>query len=340
MKAVVLVKQGPADKAFEIQEMDKPAIKPHEVLVQVDAFGLNFADVMARLGYYEDCPPLPAIIGYDVVGTIDEVGTEVSHLKKGQRVMALSRFGGYAEFVATDARAAVAIDASISDGIATALATQCGTAYYCAEEMVRLHPGDHVLIQAAAGGVGSALVQMAKHRGCIVYGTASTKKQDFLRSLGVDHPIDYRNTDFEEVIKKQRGGEGLDVIFDSIGGQSVKKGLKLLGHGGRIVLYGAASMTDTNKNIFKMIKVGTGFGLHSPIKFLKNSQSMMGVNMLRIADHRPETLKRSLEGAVKMAQDGILTPHIGGEFKVDQIAEAHEFLASRKSMGKVVVSWK
>ncbi len=340
MKAAVLVRHGSPDKAFEIREQAMPTTEAHQICIQVEAFGLNFADVMARRGLYEDAPPMPAVIGYDVIGHVHEVGSDVNDFQVGQKVIALTRFGAYAEYVATDARGVVAVPEDTDAGEGVALATQYGTAWYCSQVVTNLYEGEHVLIQAAAGGVGTALVQLAKHRGCIVYGTASTQKLDYLREMGVDYPIDYRTTSFDAEIRKLRGEAGLDVVFDSIGGASVKKGYKLLGSGGRLIAYGAADMTTGGrKSIFKMIKVALGFGVHSPIGFLQSSRGLIGVNMLRIADDRPDTLKRCMEGVVDYYKKGILKPKVGGAFTIDQLAEAHDLLESRKSIGKVVVSW-
>ena len=339
MKAVFLVKNGDPGRAFEIREMAEPAPKTHEVCIKVEAFGLNYADVLARLGLYPDAPKIPGVLGYDVVGRIHSIGNDVSDFQTGERVMALTRFGGYAEYACTDARAVAKIPDEMHPGVATGLATQCGTAYYCAEEMVNLHPGDHVLVQAAAGGVGTALVQMAKKRGCIVYGTASSGKLDYLKELGVDYPIDYRNVAFDEAVKRVVGDRGLDVVFDSLGGSAFKKGLKLLGRGGRMVFFGAANMTGAAKNPFKQVGVALGFGFYSPIAFIQESKAIIGVNMLRIADHRPDALNRCLVNCVKLWKEGVLKPRVAGEYTADQTGEAHAFLESRKSMGKIIVRW-
>ena len=341
MKAAFLVKNGNPDKAFEIKELPIPQAQAHEVCIQVSAFGLNFADVMARRGLYDDAPAKPCILGYDVLGKVHEVGADVKDFEVGDQVVALTRFGGYAEYATTDARAVVKVPKDIDPGEATALATQYSTAWYCGEEMVHLHEGDHILIQAAAGGVGTALVQLAKNKGCIVYGTASTGKQDYLKSMGVDHPIDYRKVDFAKEIRKIRNGKGLDVVFDSIGGASVKHGYQLLDSGGRIVCYGAADMTTGgSKSIIKMLKVASGFGIHSPIGFLQSSRGMIGVNMLRIADDKPEVLQRTMFNVVDYYKKGIFKPKVGGTYKIDQLAEAHDLLESRKSIGKIVVLWE
>lgn len=339
MKAIFLVNNGDASQAFEQREVPTPSPSPGQVLVKVDAFGLNFADVMARLGLYPDAPPLPAVIGYDIVGRIEQVGEGVDPNRVGERITALSRFGGYAEYAVTDARGAVPIGEEMDQGIALALAVQGATAIYMAEEMVRLHPGDHVLIHAAAGGVGSLLVQYAKSRGCVVYGTAgSAAKLDFLRTQGVDHPINYREEDFFTQIQQIRGEKGLDVVFDPIGGKTLKQGFKLLGAGGRIIAFGGSSMTGAT-NFFSKLRIGLSFGIYHPVAFLRNSRSMIGVNMLRLSDSRPEVSARALMRTVALAKEGTLQPLVGGKYPASQIAEAHAFLESRKSMGKVIVEW-
>ena len=221
MKAIVLTRYGRPQEAFEIQERPTPEPAAGQVRIAVEAFGLNYADVSARQGTYMDAPPIPCVIGYEVVGRVDAHGPGVTQPAIGQRVAALTRFGGYATAAVTDARAAVPIPDDLDSGLAVALPTQGGTAYYCAEEMVRLHAGDHVLVQAAAGGVGTLLVQLCKRHGCVVYGTAgSDEKLDYLRKLGVDHPINYRRDDFADAVRRVRGDAGIDVIFDSLGGSA------------------------------------------------------------------------------------------------------------------------
>lgn len=340
MKAVFLVRYGAPREAFEIREVATPEPGAGQLRIAVEAFGLNYADVSARQGTYQDAPPIPCVIGYEVVGRVDALGAGVSGPAAGTRVTALTRFGGYATHALTDARAVVPIPDDMDPGVAVALPTQCGTAYHCAEEMVRLHEGDHVLVQAAAGGVGTALVQICKHRGCVVYGTAgSDRKLDYLRDLGVDHPINYTKENFADAVRRIRGREGLDVVFDSLGGAAVRDGLKLLAPGGRIVCFGAASREASSVQILHDIRFALSFGFIHPIPLLLNSKSLIGVNMLRLSDHRPLALKRCLDGVVGMWRDGVLRPTVGGRYKVEQIAEAHEFLGGRGSVGKIVVSW-
>ncbi len=335
MKAAVLVKTGSPKEAFEIRDVPAPEISADEVLIRVEGFGLNFADVLARLGLYPDRPPLPTILGYDAVGYVMECGDNVSTLQTGDRVTAFTRFGAYAEFVKSHHLVVSKIPDEMPLGTALALSTQYCTAYYAAVEMVNLHGGDEVLVHSAAGGVGTALVQIAKNKGCTVFGTASLHKLDHCREIGVDHPIDYRNKDFVEEIRAQIGDRGLDVIFDPIGGSSTRKGFRLLGSGGRLVLFGAASMTGAG--FFGKLRVASSFGLFHPIQFLANSKSILGVNMLRVGDDRPLVLKRVFDSVVAEASAGALNPVVGKEYPLSELAFAHADLEGRRSIGKLAV---
>ena len=341
MKAIYLTKYGNAENVFDIKDADIPIPDKGEVVIKVGAFGLNFADVLARRGLYPDAPKNPALLGYDVSGTVNAVGAGVEKVKVGQRVTALTRFGGYAEYAKTIVDGVAVIPDDMDFGTATALSTQACTAYFCAEEAVKLHHGDHVLVQAAAGGVGIALVQIAKHHGCIVCGTASTRKQGFLKEIGVDIPIDYTQKNFVKEIEQKLGKKrALDVVFDSIGGKTFKRGLKALAPGGRMVSFGAASQIKGNRtNKLGALRVAMGFGFFSPIGMIVKSQAVIGVNMLRIADHRPHIFGKCLDGVVNYAVKGIIKPHIARVFKADQIAEAHYFLESRQSIGKIALEW-
>jgi len=336
MKAHFLVKQDEPINAFEIRETDKPLVQSDEVQIKVEGFGLNFADVMAMKGLYRDCPPLPAIIGYDVVGTVEAKGINANNVAIGDRVTALTRFGGYAEYAVTKASAVAKISEDLELGKALALSTQYCTAYYCTEEMTRLHKDDKVLIHAAAGGVGTALVQLAKWRECEIYGTASSHKLAYLKQQGVHHPIDYRNEDFFEAVQRTCGKGGLDVVFDPIGGAYLKKGIKLLGAGGRMVSFGASELTNA-KNKFSKMKFLWSFGLYHPVFFIGHSKSFIGVNMLRIADNRPKVFQRVLEKVVELSTQGVLNPTVGKVFEFEKLPQALEYLASRQSIGKVIV---
>ena len=339
MKAIYLVKFGEPDVAFQIRETNVPTLNENQVLIKVEAFGLNFADVSARKGKYRDCPPLPCVLGYDVVGIVETAGKNVSNVKAGDRVAALTRFGGYAEYAVTDARAVVKIQQGMVLTFAGAIAVQYCTAYYASYECVNVHEGDHVLVHAAAGGVGTALVQLLKLKGAVVFGTCgSNEKAAYLKSLGVDYPINYKTTDYKTEVTRILGKKKLDVIFDSIGGKYVRDGIDLLGTGGRMVCYGASQIMMSG-NFFSKIRSALQFGIYHPASFMIKSKSLIGVSMLRLADSKPEVIQRCLQGVVALADQGAIKSAGGLEFPVDQLAQAHQILEERKTMGKVMVKW-
>jgi NADPH:quinone reductase-like Zn-dependent oxidoreductase len=341
MKSIFLIRHGTAKTAFEMREGPDPKPQDGEVLIEVEASGLNFADVLARWGLYPDAPKMPCVLGYEVVGRVVERGKDVKKLNAGDRVVAFTRFGGYASQVVAPALGVVKIPEEMDAGVAAALATQYCTAWYAAEEMVRLFPGDRVLVQAAAGGVGTALVQIAKRRGCVVFGTAgSAEKMEYLKSIGVDHPINYRQKDFTQEVRSICGDQGLDVVFDSIGGKTFRHGFHLLTSGGRIVTFGVAGMTGSRINIIRVLRTVLGFGWFHGLQLLSNSKSVIGVNLLKIADDKPDVLQRCMRAVIELAEKNELDPKVGGEFPADQVADAHAFLETRQSTGKVILRWR
>ena len=340
MKAIYLKKYGNSASAFEIKEMPIPIAAKGEVVIKVACFGLNFADVVARRGLYPDAPANPVVLGYDVAGVVESVGEDGAIFKIGQRVMAFTRFGGYAEYVKTVESGVALMPDTLDFAAATALVTQGSTAYFCAYQSTVLNAGDRVLIHAAAGGVGSLLVQMAKQQKCIVYGTASTSKLNYLKQSGVDVAIDYTQEDFSKVIRAHSNDQKIDVVFDSIGGRTFKNSFKLLAPGGRIVTFGAAEQIGGNKtNKLSALKLAWGFGIFSPIQLLLSSKAIIGVNMLKIADNRPHILSLCLREVLKMTEAGTIVPTVGKIFSADKIAEAHDYLENRQSVGKVVMAW-
>lgn len=340
MKAIFLVRNGDSGEAFEMRDIPIPTPLAGEVVVKVEASGLNYADVMARRGLYKAAPPIPSVLGYDVAGTIHAIGRDTPGFKPGQRVAAMTRFGGYAEYALTQAAAIIPIADSMEPALATSLATQASTAVYSSGFAARLYEGDRVLIHAAAGGVGTILVQLAKSKGCIVYGSASRHKHAYLKEIGVDFPIDsHAGNPMDEIISSLNG-HTLDVIFDNIGGLSFKNGFKMLGPGGRMVAYGAAAQNRGKKSSrLNTIRVGLGFGFHSPIGLIVHSQSMIGVNMLSIADNKPLILKEVMAEVRRLTESGIICPVLGKAFPASQIADAHDFLESRQSTGKIALLW-
>lgn len=334
MQGIFLIKNGAPKIAFEFRDIQITEPADDEVGVIVEASGINFADVVARLGQYQDCPPLPTIVGYEAVGRVEKVGKNVSSVQKGDRVLVFTRFGGYSQYVTQKEYGVAKIGEEMDAGKALALATQYSTAYYSCAVATNVLPNETVLIHAGAGGVGTALIQLCKLKNAKIYATAGSEgKLEYLRKLGVDYPINYTKEDFSKVIK-----EPIDVAFDSLGADNFRKSYKLLNRGGRIVGYGASSMTDAT-NILSKAKMGIEFGVYHPAQLIMESRSMIGVNMLRIADYKMETLKYCMDNVIALLHEGKIAPHVGQMYAAKDIYQAHEDMENRKTIGKIGIVW-
>ncbi|MBD3638066.1 MAG: zinc-binding dehydrogenase [Crocinitomicaceae bacterium] len=340
MKAAVLVKNGTGEEAFEIREVDQPIVTSGQVKIKVECFGLNFADVMARRGLYKPAPDIPAILGYEVVGEIIDIGEGVDEQWTGKRVVAFTRFGGYAEYAVTPLEACAEIN-DMDAGEAAAIAVQYATAYYMACDAIRLHPGDKVMIHAGAGGVGTALIQLCKLQGCEVFANAgSDEKLAYMKEQGADHVMNYREKDYAEEIPKITNGLKLQATFNPIAGKTFKKDKELIGPGGKIMLFGGSDRLGRKWGIFSTIGFVWRMGILLPIMLVAYSKSIVGTNMLKIGDRQPHVLNRCMNEVVRLVNEGKIKPHVGARFKHLDIGKAHDLLESRKSVGKVVVYWE
>ncbi|MFM1931835.1 MAG: hypothetical protein RL226_1138, partial [Bacteroidota bacterium] len=263
----------------------------------------------------------------------------VENLHVGMRVAGMTRFGGYAEYCVTKATGVVQVPEEMDVIDATALGTQACTAYYASHMATNLFSGERVLVHAGAGGVGLFLIQLAKRRGCEVFATVgSDAKEQVARDFGADHVVNYRKADYEEEMNQLLRGQRLDVVFNAIAGTTFKKDQRLLGSGGRNVIYGAAERTSMQGGKFATMQLIFRMGLLIPILRMAKSQSIIGVNMLKIADHRAERIQEALKACVDLMIAGDLRVH-GEVFHVDALADAHERLEKRETSGKVVIRW-
>jgi len=312
----------------------------------VEYFGLNFADVSARKGNYQDAPPFPFIPGYEVSGEVVKVGGSVTDFQIGDKVGAFTKFGGYAQYAAAPALGCFKVPEGMSMAEAAGIPVAFATAYHCIFNTGPVRKGDKILIHAAAGGVGLAAVQIAKYVGYEVYGAASSpaKLKDLTDTWGVDHVINYKENDFVEEICKLEGLKGdskrcLDIVLDSVGGSQFKQDLELLRPGGRMVAYGAAGLNSSGGFFSKIGMVGSVLSMLTvnAIDLLLSSISFCGVNMKRVGDQRPDILKECIDGVLKMFQEGSLRIHIHKVYDWKQLHEAHNDIESRGTMGKLVI---
>ncbi len=335
-----LTKYGKAETAFQLQSLSVAAPAQGEVLIEVEAFGLNYADVMARNNLYKEAPPLPAVLGYEVVGIIRQTGDGVSPELSGKRVVAFTRFGGYAKHAVTPVSGVAEIGDMPAEE-ALALSTQFVTAYYMTEYLSPVHAGEKVLIHAAAGGVGTALIQLCKWRKAFVYAKiGSDSKKALVQTLGADVVIDYSESDYLQQVKAHLKGGKLDITFNPVGGSTFRKDLELLGAGGKLIMFGGSERSGKKWGIFSTLNFVRKMGLLIPVVLMMKSKNLLGVNMLKIADEKPDVLAECLQKVVELTKQGILKPQVGARFTSDQMAAAHSLLESGKSTGKISIFWK
>ena len=335
MKAYFLVKNGNANEAFEERELQLDDPKDNEVQLEVEAFGLNYADVMARMGLYRDAPPKPCVLGYEVVGKVVKCGKNANTDIVGKRVLAFTLFGGYATHVNTQIEAVVEIGEMPAEK-ATALATQYVTAEYMFYFKSVVQTNDRILIHAASGGVGTALVQMGVHENCHITGMAGTdEKCDLLKKAGVHETVNYRKLDYYKYLTEQ--GQKFDFIFNPVGGKTFKQDMKLLDQAGQLFLFGGSERTNGSMGILSTLSFVYRMGIIIPIGLMMGSKTVSGINMLHIAQSKPQLLEKLLKRVVEKAQKGIYNPIVDEVFQVQNLAQAHEKLEQRKTKGKVTV---
>lgn len=338
-EAFHLIKKGIAESAFELRSLSLPELKDDQVLIDVEAFGLNYADVMARLGLYREAPPMPCVIGYEVVGRISEVGDRGNKELIGKRVVGFCRFGGYSKHVITENYAVSIID-EMEAGIALSLATQFVTAYYMVNRSANVQAGECVLIHAAAGGVGTALIQLCKLKGAhVIAKVSSGEKEKLVMELGADEVINYKKEAYEKQVSTRLGSERLDVSFNPVAGATFKKDLALLGTGGRMVLFGGSELSNGKWGLLSTLNFVRKMGFVVPIGLMMRSKSIIGINMLKIADFKPQVLTHCLNEVVQMVKQGQLHPVVGGVYKHNELKTAHRLLEEGKTVGKLIIEW-
>jgi NADPH:quinone reductase-like Zn-dependent oxidoreductase len=332
MRAVVITRRGDPSVLQVQQLQDPPPPGRGQLRVAVRAAGVNFADHLARVGLYPDAPKLPAVVGYEVAGTVEAVGEGVDAERIGQRVLAGTRFGGYAEIVNVAAHDSVPLPDALSFEQGAAVPVNYATAWAALHGYGSLRAGERVLVHAAAGGVGIAAVQFAKAAGAEVHGTASPGKHQKLAELGVDRAIDYRRDGWWRDIGPY------DLVLDALGGTSLRRSYDLLRPGGRLVGYGVSNMQHGEKRSLRaaaphVLAMLRGFNL---LDQLSESKAVIGLNMLRLWDDRG-TLEPWITPLTKALDDATIVPVVHAAVPFAEAPEAHRILAARRNVGKVVL---
>lgn len=337
MKAIVITKHGGKD-ALQVQERPDPQPAAGEVRVRVKAAGLNFAEVMARKGLYPDAPKPPFIPGYEAAGVIDALGSGVTGVQVGQRVMVLKRFGTHADVVCVPAGQVMQMPDAMTFEEGAALPVNYITAYHMLFRAGALRPGESVLVHMAAGGVGIAVLQLCRTvKDVTVFGTSSASKHAFIRDQGCTHPIDYRTRDYAAEVRGLTGGKGVDVVLDPLGGADWKKGYDLLRPAGRLVSFGFANMADgETRNLVRVVRQFLSVPRYTPLQLMSDNKTITGVNIGHLWNET-EMLVEELREIVRLYETGIVKPHVDSVVPFAEVGRAHERIESRGNVGKVVL---
>jgi len=334
MRAVLLRKPGPPG-ALTLETLPDPTPGPGEVLIAVRAAGVNFADVLARQGLYPEAPKRPFVPGFESAGEVAALGSGVSEFRVGQRVLAYHLSGGYAERVAVSADRVFALPDSISFQTAVVLPLNYGTAHVALYRTGPVEPGMRLFVHAAAGGVGLAVLDLGRRAGLEITGAASTHfKRERLLHAGVLHVVSSRHLRVDRVSSRIYGGPAYDIVLDSVGGKTIRQGLRALRPGGRVVSLGVGSLSGGG--LFGVIRFLLSLSRFTFLDFLQPSVGLHGVNLRRLMDN-PALVRTVIERLIAWTASGEIRPEPGRVLPIEEIATAHLLLEKRANVGKIVL---
>jgi NADPH:quinone reductase-like Zn-dependent oxidoreductase len=338
MRQVWITKAG-SPEVLQVKEAPDPTPVSGQVRIRVEATGVNFADIMGRLGIYPDLPPIPVVVGYEVGGRVDAVGSGVDSSWVGKDVFAMTRFGGYSDVVCVPENQVFERPADMSAEQGAAIPVNYFTAWQLIVVMGGLRAGETVLVHSVGGGVGIAATQIARNIGARVIGTASKSKHGFMRSIGVDMLIDYRTEDFEKRTMELTGGKGVELILDAVGGDSFKKGFRILAPTGRLGMFGMSSAAvGKERSIFAALKTVASMPWlnFNPPALLNANKGVFGVNLGHLWGEVPR-IRGWADDLLALWQQGVVRPHVDKVFPFAEAAAAHHYVQDRKNIGKVLL---
>ena len=323
MKAVLCKAFGPAE-TLVLEDIASPEPKKNEVLLQVHAAGVNFPDTLIIEGKYQFKPPFPFSPGGEAAGVVGAVGEKVSHVKPGDRVMALTGWGSFAEEVAVPGYSVMPIPDGMDFASAAAFGMTYGTSMHALKQRANLQPGETLLVLGASGGVGLAAVEIGKAMGAKVIAAASSEaKLEVAKAAGADVLINYSEGSLKDKLKEITGGQGVDVIYDPVGGELFEEAFRSIAWNGRMLVVGFAS--------------GTIPALPANLTLLKGA-SLDGVFWGSFAQRQPQDNAANFQQLFKWFAEGKIKPLVSQTFPLEKAADAINHLGQRKAVGKVVVT--
>jgi synaptic vesicle membrane protein VAT-1 len=337
MKQMFIVGHGGPEK-LQMRESADPTPAANNVRIRVKVSGINFADILARQGLYPDSPKVPCVVGYEVSGTVDAVGPVADQSWVGRDVVALTRFGGYSDVTIVPEKQVFGKPASLSHEQSVAIPVNYLTAWQLLVVMGSLKPEETVLVHNAGGGVGLAAIDIARHIGATIYGTASSGKHSFLMQRGLHQAIDYRTKDWAVEVDRFTAGKGLSLIIDPLGGNHWKKSYKALRSTGRLGMFGISVVTTSNLfGPLRLLPVAIGMPLFHPLLLMNTNKSAFGVNLGHMW-HETDMIAGWMEILLNGVKDGWVRPHVDKRFPLEQVGEAQTYMEERKNIGKVVLT--
>ncbi len=339
MKQIVNIADG-GTEVLKIQESTKPTPQSSEILIRIRAAGLNFADIQARKGQYADAPSKPCVMGYEVSGTVDEVGEGVDKEWKGRPVVAMTRFKGQAEYVVVSTDQVFEKPDLLTFEEAAAIPVNYLTAYVLTEVMGGLKSYESILVHNAGGGVGLAAVDISRHIGAKIFGTASSHKHEILKSRGIDEVVDYNNHDWLDWIRSKTNQQGVELVIDPLGGRHWKKSYRALRATGRLGMFGVSSASKRNTGRWKakwdLLKTVLKMPFFHPIPLTNKNNGVFGVNLGHLW-HETGKARQWINTIKEGIDDGWVRPRVDQTFPFSKVQEAHRYIEDRRNIGKVVL---
>jgi NADPH:quinone reductase-like Zn-dependent oxidoreductase len=324
------------NRQLELVEEDLPNPRPGEVRLKVLAAGVSFPDVMMIQGIHPEARRPPFTPGWDVVGIVDVLGEGVEDVPLGATVAAMPIVGGYAEYLCLPATEVVRVPPQVDPAETVCLVLNYVTAYQMLHRSARARPGETALIHSAAGGVGTALLQLARLHGIQTYGTASTGKLRTIESLG-GHAIDYKRSDFLKDIRRLTSG-GVDTVFDGIGGWNLLRSWRALTQGGRLVAYGlGSSFAGGKRDLKRLLSSVTGWAAAYTLSLLTRRKRLLIYSIQMLKRRQPDWFRQDLTTLFDLLRRGELKPVIDRRLSLEQAALAHELLGKGETVGKIVL---
>jgi len=337
MQQVVITRHG-GPEVLHVRETAEPQLKSGDVLIDVKYSGINFADLLMRMGLYPSAPKPPFTPGYEVSGVIAKVGSTENDELLGKSVAALTKFGGYSSKVVVKKDRLIALSDGVDMALAAAMPVVYLTSYVMLSLQAHLQKDEWVLIHNIGGGVGLAAVELSRMIGANIIGTASAGKHDRLREKGIHHLIDYNTEDFVARVKEITEGKGVDVIIDPIGGENLKKSYKALGSFGRLVVFGfSKAASGPRRKVLHLLKEYIKTPKFSPIQLMGHNKGVFGCHLGMVMD-RQELLQECMQKLMSYFQSGDINPHIDRVFPLNRVTDAHQYIMDRRNFGKVLLA--